>query len=211
MAGDIARFLGRVLGAIASLAIACPICPDLPMAIYQVLKDIASVEGATALRQLRCQAGSRMDAWVRWYAVRRKRNRAGRVRHASPYKAMGARIGSRFFFGRPLFLPCGHERPDNFHCQLFPWPFLAAMIAYVSVGVGMATLPAVWIGKISKRSPSRFVLRRGAVVAARNSALAALKLRRRILTYRLPEALDHWSSLQGLGSGFFSGPGCGLL
>ena len=30
-----------------------------------------------------------------------------------------------------------------FVAQLFPWPILAAMIAYVSIGVGMATLRRV--------------------------------------------------------------------
>jgi AGZA family xanthine/uracil permease-like MFS transporter len=63
-----------------------------------------------------------------------------------------------------------------FMAQLFPWPILAAMIAYVSVGVGMATL-----GRVDPQYRSAvllgFVLPTGAVVAAAvNSALPALKL-----------------------------------
>ncbi len=90
-----------------------------------------------------------------------------------------------------------------FMAQLFPWPILAAMIAYVSVGVGGATLrrvdpkyhPVVLLG---------FVLPVGAVVvAAMNSALPALQLS--AANPQVQAGLNraiYWNSLQGLGNGF---------
>ena len=63
-----------------------------------------------------------------------------------------------------------------FIAQLFPWPILAAMIAYVSIGVGMATLRRVDARYLSVVLLG-FVLPAGAVVAAAlNSALPALQL-----------------------------------
>ena len=90
-----------------------------------------------------------------------------------------------------------------FIAQLFPWPVLAAIVAYVSIGVGMATmrrsdpkyLSVVLLG---------FVLPGGAVVsAAINSALPALQLS--AANPAVQAALNrsiYWSSIQGLGNGF---------
>jgi AGZA family xanthine/uracil permease-like MFS transporter len=90
-----------------------------------------------------------------------------------------------------------------FIAQLFPWPILAAMIAYVSVGVGMATLRRV-DRKYLSAVLLGFVLPTGAVVsAAVNSALPALKLS--AANPGVQAALNgsiYWSSLQGLGNGF---------
>ena len=56
-----------------------------------------------------------------------------------PYKAMGARIG--FAVWTPvIFIAVVMSGLTLFISQLFPWPILAAMIAYVSIGVGTATL-----------------------------------------------------------------------
>jgi AGZA family xanthine/uracil permease-like MFS transporter len=175
-----------------------------PMAIYQILQDIASVAGAAAagddydprgvlawdgLGTLACGlAGSVITPVV--YAMH------------PPYKAIGARIA--FALWTPiLFLAVVMSGLAIFVSQLFPWPILAAIIAYVSVGVGMATirrvdpkyLSAVLLG---------FVLPAGAVIAAAmNSALPALQLS--AANPAVQTALNrsiYWSSIQGLGNGF---------
>ncbi|HEX4133463.1 MAG TPA: hypothetical protein VHY84_02480 [Bryobacteraceae bacterium] len=175
-----------------------------PMAIYQVLQDIASVAGAAAagddydprgvlawdgLGTLVCGlAGSVITPVV--YAMH------------PPYKAIGARIG--FAFWTPIvFLAVVMSGLTIFAAQLFPWPILAAIIAYVAIGVGMATirrvdpkyLSAVLLG---------FVLPAGAVVAtALNSALPALRIS--AANPGVQAALNrsiYWSSIQGLGNGF---------
>jgi len=175
-----------------------------PIAIYQVLQDIASVAGASAagddydprgilawdgLGTLVCGlAGSVITPVI--YAMH------------PPYKAIGARIA--FALWTPiLFLLVVMSGLAIFVSQLFPWPILAAIIAYVSIGVGMATvrrvdpeyLSAVLLG---------FVLPAGAVVAtALNSALPALQLS--AANPAVQAALNrsiYWSSIQGLGNGF---------
>ena len=175
-----------------------------PMAIYHVLQDIASVAGGTAvgddydaravlawdgLGTLVCGlAGSTVAPVV--YAM------------LPPYKAMGARIGFALWTPIAIMLMV-LTGLSMFMAQLFPWPILAAMIAYVSVGVGGATLrrveakyhPVVLLG---------FVLPVGAVVtAAMNSALPALQLS--AANPQVQAGLNraiYWNSLQGLGNGF---------
>ncbi len=176
----------------------------LPIAIYQTLQDIAAVEGAAAagddydaraivacdgLGTLICgAAGSVVSPVI--YALH------------PPYKAMGARIG--FALWSPiLFLLVVAAGLTMWIAQLFPWSILAAMIAYIAVGVGTATLhrvdrkylPAVLLG---------FVLPAGAVVSsAVNSALPALKLQ--VANPAVAAALNgsiYWASVQGLGNGF---------
>jgi AGZA family xanthine/uracil permease-like MFS transporter len=119
-----------------------------------------------------------------------------------PYKAMGARIGFAFWTPIVLLLVVTSGL-TLFIAQLFPWPILAAMIAYVSVGVGMATLRRVDPKYLSALLLG-FVLPAGAVVAAAiNSSLPALKLSAGSPDVQL--ALNrsiYWSSVQGLGSGF---------
>jgi AGZA family xanthine/uracil permease-like MFS transporter len=175
-----------------------------PMAIYQVLQDIASVAGASAagddydpravlawdgLGTLACGlAGSVITPVV--YAMH------------PPYKAIGARIG--FALWTPVvFLAVVMSGLAMFVSQLFPWPILAAIIAYVSVGVGIATIRRVdpkYLGAVLLG----FVLPTGAVVAtAMNSALPALQLSAGNLGVQA--ALNRsifWSSIQGLGNGF---------
>jgi AGZA family xanthine/uracil permease-like MFS transporter len=86
---------------------------------------------------------------------------------------------------------------------LFPWPILAAIIAYVSIGVGMATLRRV-DPKYLSAVLLGFVLPAGAVVStAMNSALPALRMS--AANPSVHAALDrsiYWSSVQGLGNGF---------
>ena len=175
-----------------------------PIAIYQVLQDIASVAGVAAagddydaravlacdgLGTLVCGlAGSVITPVV--YAM-----------HPS-YKAVGARIS--FAFWTPvLFLAVVMSGLTVFVAQLFPWPILAAIIAYVSVGVGMAALRRVdtkyWGALLLG-----FVLPAGAVVAtAMNSALPALRLSAANAAVQV--ALNrsiYWQSVLGLGNGF---------
>jgi adenine/guanine/hypoxanthine permease len=175
-----------------------------PIAIYQVLQDIASVAGAAAagddydvravlacdgLGTLVCGLAGSVIAPV-IYAMH------------PPYKAVGARIS--FAFWTPvLFLAIVMSGLTIFVAQLFPWPILAAIIAYVSVGVGMATLRRVdpkYLGAVLLG----FVLPAGAVVAtAMNSALPALRLS--AANPAVQTALNrsiYWSSVLGLGNGF---------
>ena len=176
----------------------------VPIAIYHVLQDIAAVEGAAAagddydarsvvawdgLATLMCgAAGSVITPVV--YAVH------------PPYKKMGARIS--FAFWTPVIILCVvMSGLTVLIAQLFPWPILAAMIAYVSVGVGLAALRRVdrkyWSALLLG-----LVLPAGAVVsAAVSSALPALGLS--AANPAVPAALNraiYWSSLQGLGNGF---------
>lgn len=192
-------------GLFANLSLALPYLSVIaPIAIYQVLQDIASVEGATAagddydvrsivacdgFATLLCGlCGSVVTPVV--YALH------------PPYKAMGARIG--FAFWTPIiFVAIVTSGLTLFISQLFPWPILAAMIAYVSVGVGTATLRRI-DAKYLSAVLLGLVLPAGAVVsAAVNSALFSVKI--------APSSPDvqaalnrsiYWSSIQGLGSGF---------
>jgi AGZA family xanthine/uracil permease-like MFS transporter len=175
-----------------------------PMAIYQVLQDISAVEGAAA-------AGDEYDAraLVAW-------DGAGTLicglagstvcpvvyaMHPS-YKAIGARLGFAFWTPAIVLLVMSGGL-TLFMAQLFPWSILAAMVAYASVGVGMATLnrvdrkyyPVVLLG---------FLLPAGAVVAAAvNSALPALRLSPADAAVQAAlHSSIYWPSVQGLGNGF---------
>jgi len=193
------------MGPLRSLLLALPYLSVIaPMAIYQILQDIAAVEGANAagdnydvrsvvacdgIATLLCgAAGSVITPVV--YALH------------PPYKAMGARIGFSFWTS-VIFLVIVMSGLTLFIAQLFPWPILAAMIAYVSVGVGMATLRHV-DRKYLSAVLLGFVLPTGAVVAAAvNSALPALRLS--AASPDVQAALNksiYWNSVQGLGSGF---------
>lgn len=175
-----------------------------PIAIYQVLQDIASVAGAAAAGDdydaravLACDGAGTLVCGLAGSVITP-------VIYAMhpPYKAVGARIS--FALWTPvLFAAVVMSGLTIFAAQLFPWPILAAIIAYVSVGVGMATLrrvdsrylAAVLLG---------FVLPAGVVVmTAINSALPALKLS--TANAAVEAALNrsiYWSSLAGLGNGF---------
>jgi len=87
--------------------------------------------------------------------------------------------------------------------QLFPWSILSAMIAYIAIGVGTATLHRV-DRKYLSAVLLGFVLPAGAVVAsAINSALPALKLSPADPAVQAALASSvYWPSVQGLGNGF---------
>jgi len=175
-----------------------------PLAIYQVLQDIASVAGAAAagddydaravlawdgLGTLVCGLAGSVIAPV-IYAMH------------PPYKAVGARIS--FTLWTPLlFLAVVMSGLSIFVAQLFPWPILAAIIAYVSIGVGLAALRRVE-AKYLAAVLLGFVLPAGAIVgAAVNSALPALGLS--AANAGVQAALNrsiYWSSVLGLGNGF---------
>jgi len=174
------------------------------MAIYHILQAIASVEGAAAV-------GDNYDARSIIFADgigTLVSGLAGSIITPAiyalhpPYKAMGARVS--FSLWTPIFfMLIVASGLTLFITQLFPWPILAAMIAYVSVGVGAATLRRVDRKYVSVLLLS-FVLPGSAVVlAALNSALPALKLSG--ANPAVQEALNksvYWSSLKGVGSGF---------
>src|SRR5271170_358875 len=175
-----------------------------PIAIYQVLQDIASVAGAAAAGDdydvravLACDglgtllaglAGSVITPVI--YAMH------------PPYKALGARIS--FALWTPVaVLAIVMSGLTLFVAQLFPWPILAAIIAYVSIGVGMATLRRV-DPKYLSAVLLGFVLPAGAVVStALNSALPALKLSAAspVVQAELNRSI-YWQSVLGLGNGF---------
>lgn len=188
-----------------AMALALPYLSVIaPIAIYQVLQDIASVAGAAA-------AGDDYDvrAVLAWDGLGTLvSGLAGSVitpviyAMHPPYKAVGARIS--FAFWTPVFvLAIVMSGLTLFMAQLFPWPILAAIIAYVSIGVGMATLRRVdpkYLGAVLLG----FVLPAGAVVAtALNSALPALKLSAAnpVVQLDLNRSI-YWSSVLGLGNGF---------
>src|SRR6202521_2342881 len=175
-----------------------------PMAIYQILQDIAAVEGANAagdnydarkvvacdgLGTLVCGlAGSVITPVV--YALH------------PPYRAMGARIGFAFWTAI-IFIGIVVSGLSSFIAQIFPWAILAAMIAYVAIGVGRATLHRV-DQKYYNAVLLGLVLPTGAVVtSAVGSALPALKLSAASPEVQAALARSiYWSSLQGLGNGF---------
>jgi AGZA family xanthine/uracil permease-like MFS transporter len=175
-----------------------------PIAIYQVLQDIASVAGAAAAGDdydarevLACDAVGTLICGLAGSVI-------APVIYAMhpPYKAIGARIG--FAFWTPvLFLALVMSGLTIFVAQLFPWPILGAIIAYVSIGVGVATLRRVdakYLGAVLLG----FVLPAGAVVAtAVNSALPALGLSgvNTVVEAALNRSI-YWSSVLGLGNGF---------
>jgi len=192
-------------GPLYAMALAVPYLSVIaPMAIYHVLQDIATVEGATA-------AGDNYDARsvVAWDAVGTLLcGLAGSIVTPviyalhPPYKALGARIG--FAFWTPvILLAVVMSGLTSFIAGLFPWPILAALIAYVAVGVGTATLRRVDRKYLSVVLLG-FVLPVGAVVsAAINSALPALQLS--AASPDVQAALNrsiYWWSLRGLGNGF---------
>ena len=175
-----------------------------PIAIYQILQDIASVAGASSagddydprgvvacdgLGTLVCGlAGSAVTPVI--YAMH------------PPYKAIGARIS--FALWTPVaFLAVVMAGLAIFVSQLFPWPILAGIIAYVAIGVGMTTIRRVE-AKYLAAVLLGFVLPAGAVVAtAVNSALPALRIS--AADPAVQAALNrsiYWSSVQGLGNGF---------
>jgi adenine/guanine/hypoxanthine permease len=193
------------LAPLHSLMLAVPYLSVIaPIAIYQVLQDIASVEGAGAAGDnydvrsvVACDAVATLICGVAGSIVTP-------VVYAlhPPYKAMGARIG--FALWTPLiFAAVVMSGLTLFIAQLFPWPILAAMIAYVSVGVGTATLRRV-DPKYLSAVLLGLVLPTGAVVSAVvNSALLSVKLSPS--TPEVQAALNrsiYWGSIQGLGSGF---------
>jgi len=188
-----------------AMALALPYLSVIaPIAIYQVLQDIASVAGAAAAGDdydaravLACDGLGTLVSGLAGSVI-------APVIYAMhpPYKAVGARIS--YAFWTPLvFLAVIMSGLTIFVAQLFPWPILAAIIAYVSIGVGMATLRRVdpkYLGAVLLG----FVLPAGAVVAtAVNSALPALSLSAANPTVQ--GALNrsiYWSSVLGLGNGF---------
>src|SRR5258708_5715801 len=195
----------RTPGLLQAMRLAIPYLSVIaPMAIYQILQDIASVEGANPGGDIygagRIVAGDGLGTFLCG---------AGGIiippvvaALPPPYKMMGARIGFCFWTAL-IFLAVVMSGLSLFMAQLFPWAILAAMIAYVSVGVGRATLHRV-DHKYITAVLLGLVLPTGAVVgSAVNSALPALKL-----SSQNPEVLAalnrsiYWSSLQGLGNGF---------
>jgi adenine/guanine/hypoxanthine permease len=193
------------LGPLSALQLVVPYLSVIaPMAIYQVLQDIAAVAGARA-------AGDEYDprSILFWDGIGTILcGIAGSV--VTPvvyalhpaYKQIGARIG--FAFWTPiLLLAVMVSGLTLFVAQLFPWSILSAMIAYVSVGVGIATLRRVE-PKYLAGVLLGLMLPAGAVVAASmNSALPALGLS--AAQPAVQAALNrsiYWNSVQGLGNGF---------
>jgi AGZA family xanthine/uracil permease-like MFS transporter len=195
----------RTPGLLQAMSLAIPYLSVIaPMSIYQVLQDIASVEGANSagdnydarlvvacdgLGTLLCGLGGSIITPV------------VAALHP-PYKMMGARIGFCFWTGI-IFLAVFMSGISLFMSQLFPWAILAAMIAYVAIGVGRATLHHV-DHKYINAVLLGLVLPAGAVVgSAMSSALPALKLS--AANPEVQAALNrsiYWSSIQGLGNGF---------
>jgi AGZA family xanthine/uracil permease-like MFS transporter len=192
-------------GPLRSLMLAFPYMSAIaPIALYEVLQDIAAVEGASA-------AGDDYDARAVVACDGLGTLVAGAAGSVIPtvvyavhpaYKAIGARIA--FAFWAPvIFIVLAMSGLTPFMAQLFPWSILSAMISYFAIGVGAATL-----GRVDRRYLNAvllgFVLPAGAVVsAAVGSAIPALRLS--LADPAVQKALDtsiYWASVQGLGNGF---------
>ncbi len=175
-----------------------------PLASYEVLQAIAATEGAAAAgdnydvrKVVACDGVGTLAAGL-----------AGSVvcpvvyaMHPS-YKAMGARLG--FSLWTPLAVLLAVTTGLTLYvAQLFPWSILAAMVAYVSVGVGLATLARVE-RKYHAAVLLGFLLPAGAVVTtALNSAIPALRLSAADpAVQRALNSSIYWFSVQGLGNGF---------
>ncbi|MGA2711694.1 MAG: hypothetical protein ABSG41_01205 [Bryobacteraceae bacterium] len=192
-------------GPLRAMVLALPYMSVIaPMAFYHVLQDIASAAGGAAAGDdydvralLACDGLGTLVCGLAGSVV------APVVYAMLPsYKAMGARIS--YALWTPLILLAAvMSGLTIFVAQLFPWPILAAMTAYVSIGVGMATLRRVDPKYLSVVLLG-FVIPGGAVVAAAvNSALPALQLS--AANPGVQAALNrsiYWSSIQGLGNGF---------
>ena len=195
----------RTPGLLQAMVLAIPYLSVIaPMAMYQVLQDIASVEGANS-------AGDNYDARLVVACDGLGTFLCGAAGSIitpvvaalhPPYKMMGARIGFCFWTA-VIFLAVFMSGISLFMAQLFPWAILAAMIAYVAIGVGRATLHRV-DQKYLNAVLLGLVLPAGAVVgSAVSSALPALKLS--AANPEVQAALNrsiYWSSIQGLGNGF---------
>jgi adenine/guanine/hypoxanthine permease len=199
-----APFAGS-LGAVLALKTAIPYMSVIaPIAIYQLLQDLASVEGAAAAGDeydprgvILCDALGTLGCGVAGSVVTP-------VIYAlhPPYKAMGARIS--FAFWTPIiFMLVVVSGLTVFLAELFPWPILAAMISYVTIGVGITAIRRVdrkYLGVLLLC----FMLPAGAIVlSAVNSALPALGFSAQVPAVRAE--LNHsiyWASLEGLGNGF---------
>jgi len=175
-----------------------------PVAMYQVLQAIASVEGASS-------AGDNYDArlivacdGLGTFLCGAAGSTITPVIAAlhPPYKIMGARIGFSFWTA-VIFLAAFMSGLFLFVTQLFPWAILSAMIAYVSIGVGRTAILRVDQKHVNAVLLG-LVLPAGAVVAsAVGSALPALRLS--ISNPQVQDELNrsiYWSSIQGLGNGF---------
>ncbi len=197
--------LAFTLGPLRAMRDALPFMSVIaPIASYEVLQVIAAVEGGAA-------AGDDYDARAVLACDGIGTVVAGAAGSVIPpivyamhpaYKAIGARIA--YAVWTPLlFLGLVASGLTVLMAQLFPWSILAALIAYVTVGVGTATL-----ARVDRRYWSAvllgFVLPCGAVVSqAMGSALSALGLS--AADPSVQQALNrsiYWASVQGLGSGF---------
>ncbi len=188
-----------------AMALALPFLSVIvPIAVYQVLQDIAAVEGASAAGD--DYSARAVVAWdgVGTLVAGMAGSAVSPVVYAihPPYKAMGARIGYASW-SPVLYMMIVAAGLTTWIAQLFPWSILAAMIAYIAIGVGTATLHRV-DRKYLSAVLLGFVLPAGAVVSsAINAALPALKLQAANPT--VAAALNgsiYWSSVQGLGNGF---------
>ena len=176
----------------------------VPMSVYHILQDIASVEGSSA-------AGDDYDARsvVAWDGIGTLV--CGLAGSAvtpiilaihPPFKALGVRTG--FLFWTPVVLMAAvMSGLLGFSAQLYPWPILSAMLAYISVGVGRTTL-----NRVDRKYYSAvllgFLIPIGAVaMLAINGALPPLKIS---LADPMVQAVlnrtVYWNSMQGLGNGF---------
>ena len=176
----------------------------LPMSIYQVLQDIASAAGGAAVGENYDVRGLLLADGLGTLACGLAGCVITPIIYAllPPYKALGARVG--FAFWTPvIYMAIVVSGLTFFFVQLFPWAILSAMIAYVAIGVGMATLRQV-DGKYWSAVLLGFVLPTGAVVsAAISSALPALQFSP--ANPAVQEGLNrsiYWSSIQGLSNGF---------
>lgn len=176
----------------------------LPVALYQIVQDVAAVEAADS-------TGDRYD--VRWtLAADGAANVLGGLAGTPitylvyslqpPFKKLGARTAYQLW--TPLAsLALGVAGLAWFGSQLFPWPILAAISAWVAVEVGETALRAM----DAKYRPAllfALLVPAGYLVTSQvQSALTILRLNPETPRVRaLLEQAVTWQAARGLAEGF---------
>ncbi|WP_436663526.1 hypothetical protein ACOALA_13305 [Alicyclobacillus acidoterrestris] len=175
----------------------------VPMSVYAILQDLASVEAAKRVGDGYSVVNTLFMDGVCSLIIGVSGGIIPTVMYAvhPSYKNLGARISYHFWVPIVMLLVviAGLSMPA---IDLFPWSLRAAVIAYVSIGVGRAA-----ITNIEHRYLNAFLL--GIIIPGAyliqstiQESLAALKIQ---LTPQVIEVLDkaiYWEPISGMANGF---------
>lgn len=175
----------------------------VPMSMYAVLQDIAAVEAAHAVGDEYSVRQTLFMDGICSVLIGLAGGIIPTVMYAvqPSYKNLGARISYHFWVPILMFVVVvfGLSMPA---IDLFPWSLRAAVIAYVSIGVGRAA-----ITNIEAKHFNAFLL--GIIIPAAyliqstmHESLAALKIHFTPSVMHVLDKAIFWSSIQGMGNGF---------